>query len=171
VQFCGTVLAFSHAPRTIKLKNMKRSIYQFALATALILTVGISSSFATPVNDLDNINASFHKDFRKAELLATNVTADYTKLTFKMNGMVLFAFYSGDGKLLAVTHNIVSTQLPIQLMMDLRRNYSDYWVSDLFECDADGNTSYFLTIENADSKVTLRSNGGDWETYTKSTKI
>ena len=71
---------------------MKRSIYQFALAAAMILTVGISSSFATPVNDLDNINASFHKDFRKAELLATNVTADYTKLTFKMNGMVLFAF-------------------------------------------------------------------------------
>jgi hypothetical protein len=56
-------------------------------------------------------------------------------------------------------------------MMDLRRNYSDYWVSDLFECDADGSTSYFITIENADSKVTLRSNGGDWETYTKSTKI
>jgi hypothetical protein len=150
---------------------MKRSFYQFALTAALILTVGISSSFATPTGDLDNINASFHKDFRKAEILATNVTADYTKLTFKMNGMVLFAFYSGDGKLLAVTHNIVSTQLPLQLLMNLRRNYADFWISDLFECDADGTTSYFLTLENADSKVTLKSNGGDWETYIKSTKI
>src|ERR1700685_981326 len=106
-------MAFSHASRTLKLKNMKRSFYQFALTAALILTVGISSSFATPAGDLDNINASFHKDFSKAELLATNVTGNYTKLTFKMNGMVLFAFYSGDGKLLAVTHNIVSTQLPL----------------------------------------------------------
>jgi hypothetical protein len=150
---------------------MKRSFYQFALAAALILTVGISSSFATPVNDQDNINVSFHKDFRHAELLATNVTADYTKLTFRMNGMVLFAFYSGDGKLLAITHNIVSTQLPIQLLMNLRRNYSDYWISDLFEYDADGSTSYFLTLENADSKVTLKSYGGDWEAYAKSTKI
>ena len=56
-------------------------------------------------------------------------------------------------------------------MMNLRRNYSDYWVSDLFECDAEGNTSYFITIENSDSKVTLRSNGGDWEAYAKATKI
>jgi hypothetical protein len=150
---------------------MKRSFYQFALTAALILTVGISSSFATPAGDLDNINASFHKDFRKAELLATNVTGNYTKLTFKMNGMVLFAFYSGDGKLLAVIHNIVSTQLPLQLQMNLRRNYADYWISDLFECDAEGSTSYFLTIENADRKVTLKSNDGNWETYSKSTKI
>lgn len=150
---------------------MKRSFYQFALTAALILTVGISSSFATPAGDLDNINASFHKDFRQAELLATNVTVNYTKLTFKMNGMLLFAFYSGDGKLMAVTHNIVSTQLPLQLLMDLRRNYADYWISDLFECDAEGSTSYFMTIENANSKITLRSNDGNWETYTKSTKI
>ena len=150
---------------------MKRSFYQFALTAALILTVGISSSFATPAGDLDNINASFHKDFRQAELLATNVTVNYTKLTFKMNGMVLFAFYSGDGKLMAVTHNIVSTQLPLQLLMDLRRNYAGYWISDLFECDAEGSTSYFMTIENANSKITLRSNDGNWETYTKSTKI
>ena len=150
---------------------MKRSFYQFALAAALILTVGISSSFATPANDPDNINASFRKDFHHAELLATNVTVDYTKLTFKMNGMVLFAFYSGDGKLLAVTHNIVSTQLPLQLLMTVRRDYANYWISDLFECDADGTTSYFLTIENADRKITLRSNDGNWETYIKSTKI
>ena len=150
---------------------MKRSIYQFALTAALVLTVGISSSFATPAGDLDNINASFHKDFHKAELLATNVTDNFTKLTFKMNGMVLFAYYSGDGKLLAVTHNIVSTQLPLQLQMKLRREYADYWISDLFECDAEGSTSYFLTLENADKKITLRSNDENWETYLKSTKI
>lgn len=150
---------------------MKRSIYQFALTAALVLTVGISSSFATPTGDLDNINASFHKDFRKAELLATNVTENFTKLTFKMNGMVLFAYYSGDGKLLAVTHNIVSTQLPLQLLMKLRREYAGYWISDLFECDAEGSTSYFLTLENADKKITLRSNDENWETYLKSTKI
>jgi hypothetical protein len=103
--------------------------------------------------------------------LATNVNKDYTKLTFKMNGMVLFAFYSGDGELLAVTHNIISTQLPLQLLIKLRHDYTGYWISDLFEYDADGSTSYFLTLENADSKVTLKSSDGNWETYIKSTKI
>jgi hypothetical protein len=150
---------------------MKRSFKQLALATALILTVGISSSFATPSNDLDNIQASFRKDFRQVELLETNVTKDYTKLTFKMNGMVLFAFYSGNGELLAVTHNITSTQLPLQLLIKLRRDYAGYWISDLFEYNANGSSSYFLTLENADSKVTLRSNDGNWEKYIKSIKI
>ena len=150
---------------------MKRSLKHLALATALILTVGISSSFATPANDLDNVNASFRKDFRQAELLETTVNKDYTKLTFKMNGMVLFAFYSGSGELLAITHNIISTQLPLRLQIKLRSDYADYWISDLFECNANGSTSYFITLENKDSKVTLRSNDGNWEKYAKSAKI
>jgi len=150
---------------------MKRTFATIALTAALLLTVGVGSSFAhnTP-NGNDNIEAYFHKDFQQAELISTNTGADYTKVTFKMNSMILTAFYSNSGELLAVTHNITSTQLPLQLLIQVKRNYSSYWISDLFEYNANGSSSYFLTLENADSKVTLRSNDGDWETYNKTTK-
>ncbi len=112
----------------------------------------------------DLIVASFKKDFKKGELMQVEIKKDYTKLTFKMSNLVLFAFYSGNGELLAVTRNILSTQLPIQLLMDLKQNYGNYWITDLFEMSSNGETNYYATLENADARITLRSNSTDnWE--------
>ena len=151
---------------------MSLSIKQLALATVFSLTVGLTSFAATKTNDsgTDAVTASFHKDFKKAELISTEVKKDYTKLTFKMNGMVMFAFYSETGDLLALTRNIQSNQLPIQLLMQVKKDYADYWISDLFEYNGDGVNSYYITLENADTRITLRSNGSDWDTYSKTEK-
>jgi hypothetical protein len=155
--------------KTIKLKYMSLSIKTFALV-AMLLTA--SSTFATPTDDSNEmVKVAFHKDFKKAQLTATEVKATYTKLTFKMNGVVMYAFYSDNGQLLAVTRNITSDQLPIQLLMDLKKNYADYWITDLFELTGDGASNYYITLENADQSVTLRSNGSDsWDTYQKKSK-
>jgi hypothetical protein len=150
---------------------MQRTLVTIALSAALLLTVGVGSSFARPVNnDNDNISAYFHKDFRQAEILETKANADYTKLTFKMNNMILTAFYTNKGELLAVTHNITSTQLPLSLLMQVKHDYSSYWISDLFELNANGETNYYLTLENTEKKVTLRSNNNNWEVYSKAAK-
>lgn len=143
-----------------------------AFIAAMLLTVGISSSFATPTSDhTDAVTASFRKDFKKAELLATESNKNFTKLTFKMNDMVLFAFYSGDGNLLAVVRNIKSSQLPIQLMLKVKQDYSKHWISDLFELDADGTTTYYVTLEDENTTITLRSaDTNSWEIYSKKTK-
>lgn len=151
---------------------MKRSIKHIALTVAVIMTLGIGSSFAAPIvkNGQENINNSFHRDFRQAELLSTNAGKDYTKLTFKMHGVILSAFYSDNGELLAVTRNIPSSQLPLRLLMDLKNNYANYWITDLFEINTNGSSSYYITLENADTKLTLRSNEAAWDSYTKTTK-
>ena len=152
---------------------------KIAIVAALFLTVGLSNSFATPVstnnavsastpardgNDL--IAASFHKDFKHAELMGIEVKKAYTKVTFKLSNMVLFAYYSGNGELLAVVRNIVSTQLPIQLLMELKETYNKYWITDLFEINSDNQTTYYVTLQNADGHVSLRSgDAATWETY------
>ena len=169
--------------QTKKPKYMSRSINQLshtifngskkiALAVALLLTVGISSSFATPTDGRNEvINASFRKDFKKAQLITIEVGKNYTKLTFKMNEMVMFAFYSDNGQLLAVTRNITTNQLPIQLLLRMKKDYANFWITDLFEFNGDGTSTYYLTVENADSSVTLRSNGYDsWEVYDRRIK-
>lgn len=155
--------------KTIKPKYMSLAIKTFALV-AMLLTA--SSTFATPTDDSnETVKVAFHKDFKKAELTATEVKATYTKLTFKLNGVVMYAFYSDNGQLLAVTRNITSNQLPIQLLLDVKKNYSDYWITDLFELTGDGASNYYITLENADQRVTLRSNGSDtWETYERKSK-
>jgi hypothetical protein len=159
--------------QTKKPKYMSRSIAsKIALTVAFVLTI-VSTSFANTTNDDHNaaVTASFHKDFKKAELLTTEPGKNYTKLTFRMNDMVLFAFYSEEGQLLAVTRNIKSNQLPIKLLLQIKQDYANYWISELFEFNADGTNAYYITLENADSSVTLRSSGSDaWDVYTKKTK-
>jgi len=144
---------------------------RLAFAAALFLTVGISSSFAAPADEINTIvKTAFQKDFNKAELMASETGKSYTKLTFRMNGSILYAFYADNGDLLAVTRNIQSTQLPLQLLGDLKKNYSSYWISDLFELSSDNQSNYYITLENADAKVTLRSTGTDWDLFEKTSK-
>jgi hypothetical protein len=159
--------------QTQKTKDMQRTIRSIALGAAVLLTLGLSSinAKATPSRGgVELITASFHKDFRHAELLATETAKNYTKFTFKLNGTILFAFYSGNGDLLAITHNITSSQLPLELFLQLKRDYDSYWITDLFELNANNNTNYYITLENANSRLTLRSSQGAWETYRKTNK-
>ncbi|HEX9513762.1 MAG TPA: hypothetical protein VF939_24890 [Puia sp.] len=149
---------------------------------AMLLTVDSSfaipgsitapDSFITSLGAMNNlIRASFRKDFKKAELMGYEASRQYTKLIFRMNDMVLFAFYSDNGELLAVTRNIRSNQLPISLLLELKKDYNDYWISDLFELYGEGQNSYYITIENADKKITLRSgNNTSWELYERRNK-
>ena len=155
--------------KTIKPKYMSLSIKTFAFV-AMLLT--FSSTFATPAYDSNEaVKVAFRKDFKKAELMGTEVRSNFTKITFKMNDVIMYAFYSDNGQLLAVTRNITSNQLPIQLLLDVKRNYANYWITDLFELTGDGASNYYITLENPESRVTLRSNGSEsWSTYSKSTK-
>ena len=129
---------------------------------AFALALCTSYSFAAPV---DGIDASFRHDFQKAQLLSSEDYKTFTKFTFKMNEQVMFAFYSPNGELLAVTRNIPSSQLPVSLLMNLKKHLDSSWITDLFEFNSDAQNCYYVAVENADSKVTLRSNGNEWEVY------
>jgi hypothetical protein len=142
-----------------------------SLILVLALATTVSTSFANPKSTRSDdpnssIKASFKKDFKTATILSVDNTNQFTKVTFAMNGGVLFAFYSGSGELMAVTRNILSSQLPMTLANSLKTKYGDYWITDLFEIDAEAGNYYYITLENADRRIVLRSIGIDsWETF------
>ncbi|AXY76521.1 hypothetical protein D3H65_22080 [Paraflavitalea soli] len=147
---------------------MKKTI----LTWVLLLTVGLSSTFA---NKLENVNeqviSSFKKDFASAQDVSWEKSKEISKATFKLNDQVMFAYYAEDGNLLAVMRNIVSSQLPINLLSDLKKNYSSYWISDLFEMASDNSTAYYVTVQNGDQTLVLKSFGSvGWETFKKDKK-
>lgn len=143
------------------------------LATAMMLMAGLTVAFAKDDEGVNNqIATSFSKDFTSATNISWNVQKDFTKATFTMNNQVMFAFYREDGSLIATARNILSEQLPINLLKSLRKDYGNYWISELFEMDKDGQGSYYVTLENADETLVLKSNSfGDWSTYKKAKKI
>jgi hypothetical protein len=102
--------------------------------------------------------------------MSSEVHRKFTRLTFKMDDMIMFAYYSGNGELLAVTRNIVSSQLPMSLQRTLKNSCKGYWITELFELSGDNENCYYVSLENADNKIALRSNGDRWEVYSSSKK-
>jgi hypothetical protein len=55
----------------------------------------------------------------------------------------------------AVVHNILSDRLPVRLQKSIRKAYNNYWITGLYKSEANGKTSYHITVENADQIVRL----------------
>jgi hypothetical protein len=148
---------------------MKKVIF----ATAMMLTLGWASAFA---NTNDNVNeqvtASFKKDFVTAREVKWQKESNYVKATFKMYGQVMFAYYNESGELIGLVRNILSDKLPINLMTDLKKNYNDRWISDLFEMASEGQSTYYVTLETADETLVLKSNSTNgWSVYKREKRI
>jgi hypothetical protein len=144
---------------------MKKTI----LMMLLLVTVGTSTTFA---KDEETVNQqvlnAFKKEFVDAKDVIWQNNREYIKATFTMNDQVLFAYYTQGGELLAVTRNISSDKLPLSLLTNLKKNYSEYWITDLFEMVAAGNGTYYITLQNADVELVLKSDEfGGWDVYKK----
>lgn len=148
---------------------MKKSI----LSWALILMVGLSTSFAHGIEGVsEKIMNSFKKEFSQATEVQWESTKELAKATFSMHGQIMFAYYNVDGNLLAVSRNIVAAQLPMSLLNDVKKNYNEYWISDLFEMSANDLTTYYITLENGDQKIVLKSDDSkNWEIFRKEKKV
>ncbi|MBN8673052.1 MAG: hypothetical protein J0L56_02895 [Chitinophagales bacterium] len=137
----------------------------------LAITISTLSVFAgEEVNP--RVLASFKNEFASAKEVTWTVTADYFKAEFTFNGQYVNAFYNTEGELMGLTRNITSLELPMNLQASLKKSYEDFWISDLFEITRSNNTGYYITLENADSKIVLKATAGeDWSVYKKIKKV
>ena len=141
----------------------------------LILTLAVAlstlCSFAGDVTVSSRVLDAFKTDFASAKEITWTVNNDYYKASFVFNDQHVAAFYNTDGELIGMTRYISSLDLPLSLQTKLKNGYKNYWISDLFEVSNQEGTSYYITLENADSKIILKSTGGEaWKTYQKVTK-
>lgn len=138
-----------------------------------ILMMTVSSFLATTSNAADivspNALKSFENTFTNATEAAWTITANFYKVQFLLNGQTLTAFYNEDGKLMGVSRNISSLQLPIILQTQLKKEFAKYWITELFEMSTDNGAEYYLTMEDADTKTILKSSiaSTSWMVYKK----
>jgi hypothetical protein len=146
---------------------MKKMI--LSLATVLMM------GFSVFANGTDNITQqardAFKKDFATASDIKWEQKNNFLKATFSLNGQILTAYYFTNGDLQAVVRNITSDQLPINLVTSLHRDYTAFWITDLFEISSEGQTTYYVTIENSEKKIVLKSEElSTWNVYSKERK-
>lgn len=139
----------------------------------LMLAITISTLSAFAGEDVNpRVLASFKNEFASAKEVAWTVTADYFKAEFTFNGQYVNAFYNTDGELMGLTRNITSLELPMNLQASLKKSYEEFWISDLFEITRNNSTGYYITLENADTKIVLKATAGeDWSIYKKVKKV
>jgi hypothetical protein len=144
---------------------MKKMILTLAIAVSTL------SAFANDENVNEKVLDAFKTEFTTATEVKWSVGNDYYKATFNYNGKYVFAFYSEDGELLGLSRYLSPVDLPIALQNNLAKNYEGYWVSDLFETAKNNTTNYYITLENADTKIVLKSSGNSWEVHNKIKKV
>lgn len=134
---------------------------------SLAIAVSTLSAFASDANVNQKVLDAFKTEFASAKEVEWSVGANYFKATFNYNGKYVFAFYSENGELLGLTRYLSPADLPLALQANLKKNYEGYWVSDLFEASKNDGTNYYITLENADSKIVLKSSGNSWSVHNK----
>jgi hypothetical protein len=152
----------------------KKIITMKKITIILAMALTASTAFAFTGGETVNNQAlnTFNADFVQATDATWTGSKDFDKVTFTMNDQQLVAYYTKAGEFMAVTRNISSVQLPAKLKKTLKNLMSSYWITDLFEITNNlDETSWYVTLETADSRTILRSNnGGKWTVFQKTDK-
>lgn len=137
---------------------------------AIVFATQLSFASETPAASL--AKTSFSNDFYTATNVEWQHTDSYEKVSFNMNNTVMNAYYMPDGELIAVVRNIIAEQLPLKLLIELKKDYGCFWISDLFEVVNESQDDYYITVEDADTKLVLKAKvNKSWKVYKRIVKL
>lgn len=138
---------------------------------ALVVLVSSLAVNAEERNVNEKVLHAFKAEFNSASQVEWSTGPNYYKASFVFNDKHVFAFYNTEGRLLGLTRNITTSELPLKLQTELKKNYETYWISDLFEAAREEGTTYYLTLEDADTRLVLKASADNsWTVYEKSKK-
>lgn len=134
---------------------------------ALVLTTVITSAFSENPSNTAVLNA-FHTSFVDAKNVEWTIKKDFHRAKFTINDEVMYAYYKESGELIAVTRNITTGQLPLALSSTLFDKHKDFYLSNLFEVSANGESTYYAAIRKGNCIITLQASAtGDWKFFKK----
>ena len=147
---------------------MKKMIMALAF---IAVTIGNTAIAGSGGKVDERIKRAFEKEYVGAADVKWYVYNEYIKVDFTFSGMQLVGFYNKDGRMLGVARNIYFSSLPLLLQIEQRKNYKDYWITEIYELANGDGTRYFITLENANKVIKLGSTGTDnWEVVKKQDK-
>ena len=137
------------------------------ITLALVLTVLATSAFSNvPVNIGQKVLNTFNQTFSDAKEVKWESLKGYSKATFKLEGQLLFAYYNENGEEIAITRNLLTSQLPIDLCNQLKAKCRNQWITELFEISSSQATTYFATLYGADQITVFKAElGGTWSVF------
>jgi hypothetical protein len=148
---------------------MKKNLSGLIVLIVLMTT----STFATNIDGSITKRAltTFSSLYGDVKEVKWERSEDFIKASFTKDDHAHFAFFTPGGELMGTCRNISATELPVFLQSELKKQRANSWISELFEFTKDDETSYFVTIENADHRVVLKSSDyASWTQYSRTKK-
>ena len=137
---------------------MKKIFIVLAIMTSV--TIPAFANVEVPCDVLD----AFKREFSAATDVKWSSNTLFFSVEFTREEKRLFAFYNLEGKFMGLYQHISSTELPYYLRSSIKENYPGYWITELFHSSKKTGHSYYLTLENAEGKIMLKSHDGfDWK--------
>lgn len=134
----------------------------------LAITISTINAFAGEEKVNQKVLDAFKTEFSTATNVKWTLGENYYMATFNYNEKYVFAYFNEEGELFGITRHITQGNLPISLQTNLKKKYDNYWVSDLIEISKNDGTYYYITLENADTQLILKSSGGsNWSVNNK----
>ena len=141
------------------------------IAVAVFLTITTGTAFANTTEVNPKVIKAFNTAFVSVDDVTWTTGSDFYKASFIYNSKYVYAYYFLDGKFLGLTRLMATSELPLILQTKIKKNYADKWVTDLFEVSNADGTAYYLTVEDAENVMIVKSAGGsDWVTVSKTKK-
>jgi hypothetical protein len=123
---------------------MKKIIFSISL----LLALSLSSLYATTkLNTDDNPEKIFKEAFPTAECVKWSREGDYRKVSFLLYGRGAQAFFSPEGDLLGTIRNILYADLPIKLMIAIRKRFDNAVPFAITEINRVDGTFYKFSVE------------------------
>ena len=142
------------------------------LLILIVIVFATQLSFASESPAASVPMSSFNRDFYTATNVQWQHTDSYDKVSFVLNNGVMTAYYMPDGEMIAVVRNIVTEQLPLKLLLQLKNEYACFWVSGLFEVVNGTEDEYYITVEDADTNLILKAKANkSWKLYKRIVKL
>lgn len=145
---------------------MRKATLVLAMAFTLISSIASANE-----NVRQDVLNAFKSEFSTATEVKWTIGETYYQAAFTMNNQKLFAFYNSEGEFLALTRYISSLQLPLNLNTSLKKYFTNQWVTDLFEVVNSEGTKYYVTLEDADTKIILNTGiSNNWSVFMRAPK-
>lgn len=148
---------------------MKKLKTMFAAVAILLAT----SAFASPGPEKisERVKAEFEKNFTGALNVNWEKKDDFYFASFKLNENEVSAAYNESGELLGVSRVIETSQLPLNVSLAITNRYKDYTVANnVSEIVFDGQTNYYVNVENSQKILKLKCNSYGEITVERKTK-
>lgn len=143
----------------------------------LIITLGVlftlattTTAFANDVKVSSSVMQAFKARFADAENVSWSEASGFTIAEFTLDDTKHFAYFNAAGELTVVAQPLTIKELSKAQQANLRKNYADYTVVDIYQLEDNDGLKYCAVVENSSKKIILSTTSSKWEVVKSTNK-